>query len=56
MAKAEYLSTVTLTRKFQIVLPKAARDRLDVKIGDKIFFVILDGKVQIVTDIDFLMR
>ncbi|MHA2251712.1 MAG: AbrB/MazE/SpoVT family DNA-binding domain-containing protein [Candidatus Kariarchaeaceae archaeon] len=54
MAKAEYLSTVTLTRKYQIVLPKAARERLDVKIGDKIFFVMMDGKVQIVKDIDII--
>ncbi|GJL49834.1 MAG: hypothetical protein NPIRA01_10610 [Nitrospirales bacterium] len=34
------MSTSTMTRKGQVTIPKEIRDRLEVKEGDKVFFVV----------------
>jgi len=40
--------TTTVTSKGQITLPKAIRDRLALKPGDKVEFVIVDDGVRLV--------
>ncbi len=39
--------TVTVSSKGQLVLPKAVRDKLGVKPGDKILFVARQGRVEL---------
>jgi len=39
------MSTSTLTRKGQVTIPKPIRDRLKVKEGEKVFFVMRGGEV-----------
>lgn len=38
------MSTATMTSKGQVTLPKDIRDRLNLSAGDKIDFVVGDGK------------
>lgn len=39
----------TVTRKGQITLPKAVRERLHLRAGDKVEFVVLDdGRVELI--------
>jgi len=37
--------TATLTSKGQTTIPKAVRDYLGLQLGDRIDFILLDGKV-----------
>ena len=37
----------TMTSKGQVTVPKAFRDRLNLKTGDKIEFVEIDGKIML---------
>jgi AbrB family looped-hinge helix DNA binding protein len=39
--------TVTVSSKGQLVLPKAVRERLGVKTGDKLLFVQRQGRIEI---------
>lgn len=41
--------TATLSSKGQLVLPKAVRDKLDVKPGDKVVFVARHGRIELQT-------
>ncbi len=42
------MSAVTVSPKYQIVIPKALRDRLSLKPGDKLEVFELDGRIEIV--------
>ncbi|MBO6639804.1 MAG: AbrB/MazE/SpoVT family DNA-binding domain-containing protein [Roseitalea sp.] len=37
----------TMTSKGQVTVPKAIRDRLNLKAGDKLEFIEIDGKVHV---------
>ena len=39
------MTTSTLTRKGQVTIPKAIRDRLGIREGEKVFFVLRDDEV-----------
>lgn len=39
--------TTTVSSKGQLVLPKAVRDKLEVKPGDKIVFVEREGRIEL---------
>jgi AbrB family looped-hinge helix DNA binding protein len=39
------MSASTVTRKGQVTIPKTIRDRLGVKEGEKVFFVVRGGEV-----------
>ena len=43
------MSTVSLTSKGRITIPKSVRDRLHLRAGDKVEFIVLDdGRVELV--------
>jgi AbrB family looped-hinge helix DNA binding protein len=43
------MSTSTLTSKGQITLPKTIRERLHLRAGDKVEFIVLDdGRVELI--------
>jgi len=39
------MSASTVTRKGQVTIPKTIRDRLGIKEGEKVFFVVRGGEV-----------
>ena len=41
------MPTVTVSPKYQIVIPKALREKLGLKPGQKLFMFILDGKIHL---------
>lgn len=41
------MTTVTISPKFQIVIPKALREQLGWKPGQKLFMFVLDGKIHL---------
>jgi len=42
------MATVTVSPKFQVVIPKEVRDGLDLAPGDKVEVIQLDGRIEIV--------
>jgi AbrB family looped-hinge helix DNA binding protein len=41
------MPTVTVSPKFQIVIPKELRERLGLKPGQKLFMFVIDGKIHL---------
>ncbi len=41
------MPTVTVSPKFQVVIPKELRERLGLKPGQKLFMFVVDGKIQL---------
>jgi AbrB family looped-hinge helix DNA binding protein len=41
------MSLVTVSPKFQVVIPKELREELGVKVGDKLSAVKVDGKIEL---------
>ena len=41
------MSLVTVSPKFQVVLPKELREELGVKVGDKLSAVKVNGKIEL---------
>lgn len=48
MAEQAFVETTRLTSKGQATIPKAVREIIDVKPGDKISFLVCNDTVQIV--------
>jgi AbrB family looped-hinge helix DNA binding protein len=42
------MTTVTISPKFQVVIPKAMRDRLDLQPGQKIQAIVYEGRIELV--------
>ena len=42
------MATVTVSPKFQVVIPKDVRDGLDLAPGDKVEEIQLDGRIELV--------
>lgn len=42
------MSTVTISPKYQVVIPKAIREQLDLKPGQKIEAVAIDGRIEMI--------
>ena len=42
------MNSVTLSSKFQVVIPRSVRDFLKLKSGQKMQVLVLDGHIQIV--------
>ncbi len=42
------MDTVTLSPKFQVVIPKAARDHLNLSPGQKIHAVVYDDRIELI--------
>lgn len=41
------VAKVTVSRTFQIVIPKAIREQCGVKPGDKLLLRVIDGRIQV---------
>jgi len=41
------METVTVSPKFQVVIPKALREKLKLKPGQKLYIYELDGKIHL---------
>ena len=41
------MPTVTVSPKFQVVIPKELRERLGWKPGQKLFMYVIDGKIHL---------
>ena len=41
------MPTVTVSPKYQIVIPKELREQLGLKPGQKLFMFVIDGKIQL---------
>ena len=42
------MATVTLSPKFQVVIPKAVREKLSLSPGQKIQVVVHDGRIELI--------
>ncbi len=42
------MASVTVSPKFQVVIPKAVREKYALKPGDKIEMIELDGRIELV--------
>ena len=45
------MTTVTVSPKYQVVIPKAIRERIGLKPGQKLHVFALDGQVLLVPDV-----
>lgn len=41
---------VTVTRKFQITIPKRVREKLRINVGDKLLVKVVDDKIVMIAD------
>jgi AbrB family looped-hinge helix DNA binding protein len=41
------MPTVTVSPKFQVVIPKELRERLGLKPGQKLFMFVIDGRIHL---------
>ena len=46
--QSSIMSAVTVSPKYQVVIPKAIRDRLSLSPGDKIEVIQLDGRIELI--------
>ena len=42
------METVTVSPKFQVVIPKKVRERLGLKVGHKIQVVVYEGRIELI--------
>lgn len=42
------MSTITVSPKYQIVIPKDIRDRLNLKPGQKIQAIVYEGRIELI--------
>ena len=42
------MSTVTISPKYQVVIPKAIREQLGLRPGQKIETVVIDGRIEMI--------
>ena len=42
------MTTVTISPKFQVVIPKEIRDRLNLRAGQKVEAILYDGRIELV--------
>lgn len=42
------MDTVTISPKFQVVIPKAIRDRLKLSPGQKVQAIVHDGRIELI--------
>jgi AbrB family looped-hinge helix DNA binding protein len=42
------MSTVTISTKYQVVIPKAIREALDLKPGQKVQALVFDGRIELI--------
>ena len=42
------MSTVTISPSYQVVIPKAIREQLDLRPGQKIETVVIDGRIEMI--------
>jgi AbrB family looped-hinge helix DNA binding protein len=42
------MTTVTISQKFQVVIPKKMRERLDLQPGQKIQAIVYEGRIELV--------
>ena len=42
------MTTVTVSKKYQVVLPKAVRESLQIKPGQKLDVIVYDGRAEFV--------
>jgi len=46
--KDRYMSTVTLSPKYQVVIPQRVRERMRLKPGERFHVISYDGRVELV--------
>lgn len=44
------MNTVTLSPKFQVVIPKAIRERMGLRAGQRIHAIEFDGRIELVPE------
>ena len=42
------MTTVTVSPKFQVVLPKEIREQLGIQVGQKVRALVVDGRIELV--------
>ncbi len=42
------METATISSTFRVVIPRAAREKLDLKPGQKVHVIAYDGRIQII--------
>lgn len=42
------MTTVTISPKFQVVIPKAMRERLGLRAGQKVQAILYDGRIELI--------
>jgi AbrB family looped-hinge helix DNA binding protein len=47
-AEIRTMSTVTLSTKFQVVIPKRIREALELKPGQKLQALVFDGRIELI--------
>jgi len=42
------MNTVTISRTFQVVIPKAVREELDLAAGQRLEAIVVEGRIQLI--------
>ena len=50
------MNAVTLSPKFQVVIPKAIRDKLRLKPGQKIQAIVYQNRIELILDFPWFSR